>query len=121
LSEAEANKVIIVLKDMMKYKNHIAPLKKEKSSPVEVPGMVTIGQQKKIWYLMYQIEKCDKTKSKASLGDRLCGIIKRQLHIDAISQAPFKFINFKNGNQLIEILKKYVASAQGKAQRSDVS
>ncbi len=37
---------------------------------------------------MYELEKYDDQPSSASLGERLAGIIKRELHIDASAKDP---------------------------------
>lgn len=38
------------------------------------PGGVTSGQQKKIWFLMYELKKCDEVPNDVQLGDRLCAV-----------------------------------------------
>ena len=70
------------------------------------------GQQRKVWRLMYQLEKLDEKPSAARLGDRLCGIIRKEIHIDCIARQPFRWLTYQQGVKLIEILKKYVANAQ---------
>lgn len=82
-----------------------------------VTGGVTEGQQRKIWYLMYQLQGCDRSICTSSLGDRLCGIIKREIKIDATPKKPLQWLDYQQGNKLIEILKKYVSSAEHKAMR----
>lgn len=81
------------------------------------PGGMTPGQQKKVWYLMYQLAGCDKQPSPIPIGDRLCGIIKKELKIDAVSENPFEWLTYQEGSVLIERLKKYVSSAEKKAMR----
>lgn len=81
----------------------------------EVPGGVTEGMQRKIWALMYDLQKLDITPSTASLGDRLCGIIKKELNIEARPRRPFAWLKFEDGNRLVEILKGYVRNAEKKA------
>lgn len=78
------------------------------------PGGVTSGQQKKIWALMYELKKYDAVENDVSLGDRVCKILKKEMHVDAVARAPFIWLTFAQGNTLIEILKGYVASAQKK-------
>lgn len=75
-------------------------------------GGVTSGQQKKIWALMYELKKYDAVPNTVQLGDRLCAVIKKELKADAAVKNPFAWITFAQGNQLIEILKGYVASAR---------
>ena len=81
------------------------------------PGKITEGQQRKVWALMYQLAGCDIEPSTASLGERLSGIIKRQFGVDATERQPMKWLSYKQGNQLIEIIKNYVKSAERKAMR----
>lgn len=78
------------------------------------PGGVTSGQQKKIWALMYELQNCDKEPGTASLGERLCAVIKKELKVDAVPRAPFAWLDFKDGNHLIEVLKGYVESTRKK-------
>lgn len=76
---------------------------------------MTEGQQRKIWHLMYKLSEFDAAPSSATKGERLCGIIKRELSIDASANKPFVWLGFADGNKLIEVLKNYVKSAQHKA------
>lgn len=59
--------------------------------------------------MMYELQKRDTAPSAASLGERLCGIIKKELQVDAVPAQPFAWLTFQDGNKLIEVLKKYVA------------
>ena len=70
------------------------------------------GQQRKVWRLMYQLETLDEKPSSARLGDRLCGIIRKELSVDCVAKQPFRWLTYQQGVKLIEILKKYVANAQ---------
>ena len=85
----------------------------------ERPGGMSAKQQKMVWAMMYQLAGLDVKRSKASLGERLCGIIKRQFGVDASPRDPMQWISFANGCQLIEILKKYIASARELQLRRD--
>lgn len=78
----------------------------------ERPGGVTAAQQKKAWALMYDLQTL--SPSPARLGERLCGIVRKDLHMDATPERPFAWLTFRAGNTLIEILKKYVANAKRK-------
>lgn len=90
------------------------PRKSNRQHP-EQAGGVTSGQQRKAWALMYQLQGYDQTPVSVPLGERLCAIIKKELGIEARTQNPFIWMNFKDGNKLLEILKGYVASAKKKA------
>ena len=83
------------------------------------PGGVTSGQQKKIWALMYELKKRDKSPNELPLGDRLCAVIKKELHVDAIAKNPFAWLTFSQGNTLIEVLKGYLKSLERKEAASD--
>ena len=71
-------------------------------------------QQCMVWYLMYQLKALDQHPRSASLGERLRGIIKRELHVDVTSEQPFLWLDYQQGSLLIERLKKYVSSAARK-------
>lgn len=68
------------------------PRHKPKTHP-ERPGGATDGQQRKVWALMYQLAKADKEPSTASLGERLCGIIRKELKVDSTPQQPFIWLD----------------------------
>ena len=61
---------------------------------------------------MYNLADYDAKRSKATLGERLCGIIKRELHVDASPKQPLQWLSYQQTGRLIEILKGYVATAQ---------
>lgn len=87
-----------------------APAKRRREPPSR-PGGVTPAQQKKIWALMYELQKYDQEPAAVSLGERLCAVIKKELGVDAVPRKPFAWLDFKAGNRLIEALKGYVESA----------
>lgn len=81
-----------------------------KKSPVA--GAMTSGQKKKVWALMYQLKTKDKEGCKVPLGERLCGIIKKELKVDSKAKDPFVWLDYSSGNKLIEILKNYVKNTK---------
>lgn len=91
--------------------SHLSPPPKSRRGGTRVSAGMTEGQQKKVWQLMYTLAGCDRKTSSASVGVRLCGIIKRQFRMDVTEQQPFRWLNYRQGSQLIEILKGYVSSA----------
>lgn len=111
LSETEYKTVINDMYTQLKIDSYEAP-PHPKPRYEFVPGMMSVGQQKMVWKLMYQLKELDVVLSKASLGDRLCSIIKKELHSDATAKEPFKWLSYKQGSKLIEILKKYNISAK---------
>lgn len=87
----------------------------EKTAATErrkLSGGMTTGQTKKVWGLMYDLQAHDKVRSEASLGDRLCGIIKRELGVDATAKDPMRWLTYKQGTRLIEAIKGYVTTAE---------
>lgn len=84
--------------------------KKTKKEEVNSLEGMTQGQCKKVWYLMYELQKV--SPSSTTIGKRLKGIIKKQLKIDVDVKKPFVWLTYKDGNQLIEILKKYVINVK---------
>lgn len=111
LTYAEAGDVISRLEGMQGKAVSPKPSRKRQAEHKEKPGGVTSGQQKKIWALMYELKKYDTAANEVALGDRLCGIIRKELGMDAAAKDPFVWMSFPQGNRLIEILKNYVASA----------
>ena len=72
----------------------------------ELPGGLSAGQQKKIWFLMYELEKYDPAPDGVQLRDRLCGLIERQFRVTSFPTQPFRLLTSDQGNALIEGLKK---------------
>lgn len=72
----------------------------------ELPGGLSEGQQKKVWYLMYELEKYDPAPAGVQLRDRLCGLIEHQFGVTSFPTQPFRFLTCDQGNALIEGLKK---------------
>lgn len=103
---------LLIIKELEKRSSQTVP-RKQKSTPKtrQSQGM-TQGQIAKVWQLMYELRKFDLQPSKATLGERLCGIIKRELKMDAQSKEPFVWLTYKDGSTLIERLKKYVYNAE---------
>ncbi|MGN1201865.1 MAG: phage protein GemA/Gp16 family protein [Eubacterium sp.] len=115
LSEQEYKEVVKELAERLKLQNlEIPPCHPYKAQRYEDSGRgkMSDGQKRKVWRLMYQLEELDEKPSSAKLGDRLCGIIKKELHIDSIPKQPFIWLTYQQGVTLIEIIKKYVANAQ---------
>ena len=112
LTYAEAQAVI---RDLEKRQGDAPPPRRKPKAHTERPGGATAAQQRKAWALMYELKKRDTAPSAASLGERLCGIIKKELRVDAVPEQPFAWLTFQTCNKLIEVLKKYVTNAKKKA------
>lgn len=115
LTYKEANNVIKRLEELQGKSASQRPKTSTKEHKSR-PGGVTSGQQKKIWALMYELKKYDRTPNDVQLGDRLCAVIKKEFHADAIAKNPFAWISFEQGNDLIETLKRYVANEKRKCE-----
>lgn len=101
-----------VIADLQKRQG-AAPLPRHKpKTRTERPGGATSGQQGKVWALMYELQSRDTAPSTATLGERLSGIIKKELKVDSTPQQPFIWLDFKTCNKLIEVLKNYVANVK---------
>lgn len=116
LTDSEYKEVVKELAERLKLQNLEEPPtnKPYKAQKYEDSGRgkMSDGQQRKVWRLMYQLESLDEKPSTAKLGDRLCGIIKKELHIDCNSKQPFRWLTYQQGSKLIEKLKLYVANAK---------
>jgi len=108
LTAAEAAEVI---KELQKRQGGAAPPRRSRKTHTERPGGATSGQQRKVWALMYQLEAADTGPSSAPVGERLCGIIRKELHLSAVPRQPFAWVTFKACEKLIEVLKQYVKNA----------
>ncbi len=113
LSHREAGEVIARL-EALQGRPSPRPKTPEKRACQSRPGGVTPGQQKKVWALMYELKAHDGTPNSVSLGDRLCAVIKKELKLDAAARDPFAWLSYQQGNRLIEMLKRYAASAKKK-------
>lgn len=118
ISTLDENEYRTVIKELVKRVkiSDDAPKKSTKTYS-QSPGGMTPGQQKKVWYLMYQLAGCDRQPLTVSLGYRLCGIIKKELNIDTTAKNPFAWLTYQDASILIERLKKYVSSAKRKKDR----
>lgn len=114
LTYKEACTVIARLEELQGRAVSPEPKNRKPKEHESRPGGVTSGQQKKIWALMYELKKYDKVPNGVQLGDRLCAVIKKEIGIDAAAKDPFVWMDFSQGNKLIEILKKYISSAEKK-------
>lgn len=105
LSEQQANDVIGRLQDLCQS---VADRPDGRFEPMSA------GQARKVWAEMYKLAAEDPTKNGSSLGDRLCGIIRRELHTDAAPRDPFRWLDYQQGARLIEIIKGYTVTARVK-------
>lgn len=86
----------------------------EKQQNKEIKEIMTQGQKKKCWQLMYELQSLDAVPNNTPIGQRLAGIIERQFKVKSTPQRVFNRLSKEDGNQLIEILKKYIKTAERK-------
>lgn len=84
----------------------------KKLNPPSSPGQMSNAQKSKCWKLMYDIIKLNLRDQTA--GQRMCGAIKRNFHVDVDVRNPFAWLTFEQGNILIEQLKRYKKSVERK-------
>ena len=94
-------------------RNRTTPLKKRSKEKKNVPGMMTVAQQKKAWSLVYRLDEIE--PKNVPVVERLIGAIEKILGITASKDEPFRWVNFDDGTRLIEQLKRYVRSAERRA------
>lgn len=73
----------------------------------EHPGGPTSEQQRKVWAMMYDLQAMDTQPSGQSLGERLSGIIRKELHVSAAARDPFAWLTCEQCSRLIDILDKH--------------
>lgn len=96
-----------------------APRKQKKPAPQtqQTRNGITEGQRSKVWYLMYELQGCDRQINTATLGERLCGIIRRELKVDCTASKPMQWLSYEQGSKLIEVVKSYCRSAEQRYMR----
>lgn len=117
INKAQIYDVIKELNERVKRSGSSVPRQasKPKAERKAVPGMITPNQQAYCWSMIYRLAELEPRK--ATEGERMCGAIKKILGVTAIPSAPFKWVTFDQGRDLIEGLKRYVESAERKAIR----
>lgn len=88
----------------------IAYLEKQQNQTIQ--EVMSQGQKKKCWQLMYELQSLDKEPNATPVGERLAGIIERQFKVKSTPQRIFNHLSKDEGNQLIEILKNYIKTAE---------
>lgn len=117
VSEMNYNQYRQVLSDLSTKARLLEPKKKKVKHHSNSPRGMSEGQQRKVWQLMYQLQGCDEQPCTTPLGERLCGIIKKELKIDAMPKEPFRWLSYQDGVRLIEVIKNYCRSAEKKRMR----
>lgn len=89
------------------------------SCPTGRPEPMSEGQIRKVYALMHQLIRYDTAPSAATVRQRICGIIRRELRVDAPERAPFKWLDYQQGRRLIEKIKGYVTTAEERKRREE--
>lgn len=125
LTDVQAETVIRELRSRMRYGNRSEPMNHNpKEKPAAVPGMMTAEQQSLAWRLMYRLQELDR-KPKLhdngqpfTVGERMAGAIGKIIGVTTVpGKDIFKWVSFDDGTKLIEGLKRYVRSAERKAEK----
>jgi len=87
----------------------------------DAAGRMTRAQQRLAWRYIYRLRDLDTSRSTATAGERMVGVIKKELGVDAYVTDPFRWLSPGQGGMLIEKLKQYVASAERRKERRDGS
>lgn len=94
--------------------NRTKPQQPQKRQFIQRPGMVTEGQTKKIFRLLYELKNYDEPGEHAPLKKRLRGFLKKYAGTDDMD-----FLTHSKANSVIEGLKGAVQSAKAKAKKGD--
>lgn len=114
VSELNQKEENAVLTELLAYQTNSDDSGSKIRNQKAVPNMMSPAQQSLAWRLMYQIESYDLKPSAKTLGERLAGVVRKELGMTAFPTEPLKWVNKKNGTILIEALKRYATSAERK-------
>lgn len=124
LTDGQAGDVIKELDGRRKNRDRSVPPEERdpKAYKPAVPGMMTTAQQSMAWRLMYRLKELDEKPMvhengvPYTVGERMAGAIYKLTGITAKEgREIFRWVDFENGEKLIEGLKRYVRSAERKA------
>lgn len=89
----------------------------EEDKKYEKPTKAIIN---KAWKLMYELEEISPKKSyNASVGERMCGVIRKVIKVDAHISDPFRFVNdIEDVAKVIEEIKRYIKSEKIKIKKN---
>ena len=115
LDKQQADAVIVELAARQRAAGIKPPPSRKKHEVT--PGYITIAQQKKVWALMYELERLSPSKGGATVGERLCGIIGKTFGMKMRPKTPFVWVTAAQGRKLIDTIKNYVEQAQREADK----
>ena len=76
------------------------------------PGKMSAGQQGKAWALMNELARL--SPSEASNGERMVGIVTKVTGVSCSKKNPFVWLSKKQGNEVIEMIKRYIETEKKK-------
>ncbi len=117
LDDSEVQKVQTELIDRLRLGSPAHPAHKKRSQTAEGNGgMATKEQQALCWRYCYRLKELDPDPASAAVADRLCGAIRKVCNTNMVTKKePFRCVTQKDCSELIEMLKRYVNSAERKA------
>lgn len=115
IKELDKTQTYEVIKELNSRASRLPEKNKPKKEKKRTPGMITPNQQDYCWSMIYRLAELEPRQ--ATVGERMCGAIKKILGVTAAPKEPFLWISFEQGRDLIEGLKRYVESAERKAIR----
>lgn len=115
LTQKEQNAVIAELRKRLRAEHPNSQKEPQRSRP----NKMTPHQKSKAWALLYELAAY--APSDASMGERMAGVVQKELHITSSAADPLRWASFSDGSKLIEQLKRYVQHAKEKAAIQDES
>lgn len=107
LSEKQAGLIIARLED------YARALRQNRS-----PDIMSEEQKRKAFRLMYRLAEL--SPSSATVRDRMAGVVEQLLHIKVQPRADvFAGLSARDGNDIIELLKRYIQSEERKKKRRE--
>ena len=108
LKELTAREADALIRELQRRHPSAPPAPKHRAPKQhpEHPGGPTSEQQRKVWAMMYDIKAMDTEPCALSLGERLSGIIRKELHVSATAKDPFAWLTYEQCSKLIDIIDK---------------
>lgn len=108
LTDAEAKRVI----------SHLEQCRRAIYPPQEPKAWISKQQISLAFRLVYRLAELDETPSAATPKERLCGVMSKVLNVQPdITKDIFKGVTEEQGAHIIETLKRYVRTAERRAER----
>lgn len=115
LTQKEQNAVMAELRKRFRAEHPNSQKKPQRSCP----NKMTPNQKSKAWALLYELVIY--TPSDVNIGERMAGIVRKELHITSFAADPLRWVSRSDGSKLIEQLKRYVQHVKEKAAIQDES